>query len=146
MSTISGTSSTTSIQPSTQVTVAQGTGALASTAALLAQESSIVSLIVGSGGMDALGLYNSLATAGAPPDPSTAGSTATSSLDGAIAASLAAATPPQPGQLSSSAAQSGGFDVNANFASALKTDPSLAYTAIADSFAQGIVSTLSVSA
>jgi len=113
---------------------------------------------------DAAGLYNSIAQAGTSTTTSSAGATAAStsgsntevsaqqSLDSAVLSSLSSST--------SSSATSGYYDgtgvlqsatsdsasLTANWASALKANPNLSQVAVADSYAQGIVGTLSVTA
>jgi len=108
---------------------------------------------------DAAGLYNSIAQAGTttPTTPTTAvpaaGTntqvTAQQSLNSAIVSALPNSSSASgfytgSGVLQSTAANNA--TLTANWASALQTNPNLAPTVAADSYAQGIVGTLSVTA
>ena len=157
------TSSTSSpVVASTDPGLAQEASALSTTAGIVATlgTTSTTSGLT----YDAAGLYNSIAQAGTSTTTSSATSASTSgsntavsaqqSLDSAVLSSLSTSTS------SGSSATSGYYNgtgvlqstssdsasLTANWSSALKANPNLSRVAVADSFAQGIVGTLSVTA
>jgi hypothetical protein len=118
---------------------------------------------------DAAGLYNSIAQAGTSTTSSNTGSATNTGSTGSgntSSAAAAAASATQalnssilsslPGSSYSgfydgsgvvqSTSSAGGTNLTANWASALQANPNLAHTVAADSFAQGIIGTLSTTA
>ena len=143
--------------------LAQQASALSTTAGIVATLGSVSSS--DSQVYDAAGLYNSIAQAGTgtntAPSTATSGGTTTStatpasaqtSLDSAILNSLPAAGSTSAntgfysgtGVLQSTSGTS--TNLTANWASALQANPNLSRTVAADSYAQGIIGTLSVTA
>jgi hypothetical protein len=131
-------------------------GGLSQTAVTLASDASVIATLGATSGAtpiyDATGMLNSLIQAGtsAASSPSNASSdfqNAPPSLDQAIVSSLSS-SPTTSGIYTAdgSLQTSSSTDLTSNWASILHTNPQLAATAIADSFDQGIVGTLSSSA
>ncbi len=142
---------------------------LSKTAVTLASDASVIATLGGAAGStpvyDAAGMLNELVQAGssATSSSSTDSSTATTtdstttsstgtqssqeSLDQAIVGSLSS-SPSTSGIYTAggSLQTSSSTDLTSNWATLLQTNPQLATTAIADSFDQGIVGTLSTSA
>lgn len=149
MTTISATSPTSS-QASTSPagTIAQTTnGSLAYDAVSLANDSALVSLLGGGNPFgatyDAAGLFNAIAQAGTP-DAGSATQTSPPSADQQIVDSLS-----QPNSASTGLAAlaatvaTGTIDQTASYATILKHSPAAASTVIAESTAQGIISSIS---
>lgn len=146
--------------------------ALAAQASALSTTSGIVATLgsatgVNTGVYDAAGLYNSIAQAGTSATASTGGSGSSTTGSGNTSSAAAAAASAQQSLNSSilsalpggsysgfydgtgvvqSTSSAGGNNLTANWASALQSNPNLAHTVAADSFAQGIVGTLSTTA
>jgi hypothetical protein len=122
-------------------------GSLAQEAASLANDSALVSML-GAGNpfgatYDAAGLFNVIAQAGTP-NAGNATQASPSSLDQQIVNSLT-----QPNSASTALAAlaatvpAGTIDQNSSYAAILKQSPAEASTVIAESTAQGIISTIS---
>ncbi|HEX7643691.1 MAG TPA: hypothetical protein VF472_15905 [Burkholderiaceae bacterium] len=145
---------------------------LAAQASALSAASGIVATLGSSNGAtaqvyDAAGLYNSIAQAGTSANTSGT-ALSTGSTGGGNASSAAAVADSAQQALNSailstlpggsysgfydgtgvvqSASSAGGLNLTSNWASALQSNPNLARTVAADSFAQGIVGTLSTTA
>jgi hypothetical protein len=155
-SSVTSGSASSPVVPSNDPGLAQQVSALSTTAAVVAtlgSSSSSNTLTY-----DAAGLYNSIAQAGPSTTTTAAATTPASSNTGTTSA--AATTPTTTtastagnsgsgyytgnGVLQSDAAS--GTNLTANWASALKENPTLSSTVSADSLAQGIIGTLSVTA
>jgi len=166
------TSSTSTASP----VVAGGDPGLAAEASALSTTSGIVATLGSTSSTDTqvydgAGLYNSIAQAGTSatvPAASTTGtSTGTSSSTGDTSSAAAAAVSAQQSLNSSilstlpggsysgfydgtgvvqSTSSTSGTNLTSNFASALQANPNLSAVVAADSFAQGIVGTLSTTA
>lgn len=121
-------------------------GVTTANAVALAGDEDLVSLLgVPSGAgatYNAAGLFNSIANAGVAATPATTPA-APQSLDQQLSNAIGA--PASAGPLDALAASqpTGSVDQNANYATILKATPSAASALIADSFNQGIVSTIS---
>ena len=134
MSTITSVTSPATTTPSTYVNPVASSSTyagLSGTASQLGLESSIVANLGGSSSTtplyNAVGLLNSIITAGQPGDSSTAGSNSSStSGTGSVAGTSSS--------------------VNANWASILKANPAEAGTVAADSTIQGILAGISTTA
>jgi hypothetical protein len=150
------TGSASPVVASTDPGLAQQVGALSSTEGIVATLGSAPAI---SQTYNAAGLYNSIAQAGTSTAPAltipTAGSGTSSqveaqqSLDSAVVATLPNSSVNSGFYTGTGVLQSAstdGANLTANWASALKTNPNLANIVAADSYAQGIVGTLSVSA
>ena len=140
---------------STDPGLAQEVGALSTTAGVVATLGTSTS----SDTYDAAGLYNSIAQAGTststtptvtvPSAGSNVQQAAQQSTDSSIVGSLPSSSAASgfytgSGVLQSASTNSATY--TANWASALKANPNLSHVVAADSFAQGIVGTLSVTA
>lgn len=149
MTTISATT-TTPVPASTNPTgtVAQtANGSLAPDAVSLADDSALVSLLGGGNPYgatyDAAGLFNAIAQAGTL-DAGTAAQAAPASVDQQVVDSLT-----QPDAASSTlnalaaTVSTGTIDQTSSYAAILKQTPAAASTVIAESTAQGIISTIS---
>ena len=172
---VSSTGNTSSSSAASPVVTSSDPG-LAAEASALSTTSGIVATLGSNSGTDtqvydAAGLYNSIAQAGT--STSTASTTGTSSTSSttdnttsaaAAAAAAAAATQSLNSSILStlpnsnysdfyngtgvvqSTTSSGGTNLTSNWASALQANPNLSAVVSADSFAQGIVGTLSTTA
>ncbi|MBV8635204.1 MAG: hypothetical protein JO002_11980 [Burkholderiaceae bacterium] len=163
---VTNTANTASTNASSPVVASSDPG-LAAQASALSTTSGIVATLgsasTGTQVYDAAGLYNSIAQAGTS---ATVPATSTSTTGNNTSAAAAAASAQQslnasvlstlPGGSYSgfyngsgvvqSTASAGGTNLTSNFASALQANPNLAHTVAADSFAQGIIGTLSTTA
>ncbi len=164
---------TTSAANTASPVVASNDPGLAAQASALSTTSGIVATLgsasnTGAQVYDAAGLYNSIAQAGTSTaaTSSTGSTTGTSGSGNSTSAAAEAASAQQalnssilstlPGGSYSgfydgtgvvqSTASAGGTDLTSNWASALQTNPNLSRTVAADSFAQGIIGTLSTTA
>ena|GEM_PF-1049874 len=166
VSSTGGTASANSASP----VVAGGDPGLAAQVGALSTDSGVIATLGGSTGSqvyDAAGLYNSIAQAGTSTGTGTSGSTTGSTTTGnttsASAAAAAAAQSLNSSILSSlpggsysgfydgtgvvqSTSSASGTNLTSNWASALKSNPTLSHTVAADSFAQGIIGTISTTA
>lgn len=171
---VSTTANTASTNTSSPVVQSSDPG-LAAQASALSTTSGIVATLGSASGVttgvyDAAGLYNSLAQAGTSATTPTTGATTTSgsttgsSNNSSAAAAVASAQQALNSSLLStlpggsysgfydgtgvvqSTSSAGGTNLTSNWASALQSNPNLAHTVAADSFAQGIVGTLSTTA
>ncbi len=169
---VSSTGNTSSSSAASPVVTSSDPG-LAAEASALSTTSGIVATLGSNSGTDtqvydAAGLYNSIAQAGT--STSTASTTGTSSTSSttdnttSAAAAAAAATQSLNSSILStlpnsnysdfyngtgvvqSTTSSGGTNLTSNWASALQANPNLSAVVSADSFAQGIVGTLSTTA
>jgi hypothetical protein len=173
---VSGTGSTAKTGSSSPVTASGDAGLAAQASALSTISGVVATLGSGTSSpvYDAAGLYNSIAQAGTVTSPGSTsgtgtdntdsgGSTTTGNTTSAAAAAASAAQSLNASILSSlpggsysgfydgsgvvqSTASAGGTNLTSNFASALQANPNLAHTVAADSFAQGIIGTLSTTA
>ncbi|MBV8665932.1 MAG: hypothetical protein JO269_05540 [Burkholderiaceae bacterium] len=134
--------------------LAQQVGALSTTAGVVA---TLGSAPASTQTYDAAGLYNSIAQAGTSTAPAltapaaanaaSAPSVAQQSLNSAIVSSLpnsAVNSGFYTGTGTLQSAEPTGANLTSNWASALQANPNLAHTVAADSYAQGIIGTLSV--
>lgn len=169
VSSTGGTASANSASP----VVAGGDPGLAAQVGALSTDSGVIATLGGSTGSqvyDAAGLYNSIAQAGTSTGTgtsgSTTGSTGSTTAGNTTSASAAAAAAAQslnssilsslPGGSYSgfydgtgvvqSTSSASGTNLTSNWASALKSNPTLSHTVAADSFAQGIIGTISTTA
>jgi hypothetical protein len=155
---------------STSPVIASGDPGLAAQVSALSTDSGVVATLGSSTASqvyDAAGLYNSIAQAGtttsAASGTDSGGSITTGNTTSAAAAAASAAQSLNASILSSlpggsysgfydgsgvvqSTSSVGGTNLTSNFASALQANPNLAHTVAADSFAQGIIGTLSTTA
>lgn len=155
--TVSTGSTASPVVTSTDPGLAQQASALSATAGIVATLGSASTTTTLT--YDAAGLYNSIAQAGTsttttptiavPAAGSNTEIAAQQSLNSAVVATLpnsSTASGYYDGTGVLQSASSGGASLTANWASALKANPNLAQVVAADSYAQGIVGTLSVTA
>ncbi|HEX8956655.1 MAG TPA: hypothetical protein VF798_10285 [Burkholderiaceae bacterium] len=161
---VANTASTTGSSTASPVVQSSDPG-LAAQASALSATSGIVATLGSSNGVtaqvyDAAGLYNSIAQAGTSAAASSTGGGNESSAAAAAASAQqalnSAILSTLPGGSYSgfydgtgvvqSASSAGGVNLTSNWASALQSNPNLSRTVAADSFAQGIIGTLSTTA
>jgi hypothetical protein len=150
-------SSASPVVTSTDPGLAQQASALSTTAGIVA---TLGTAAIDTQTYDAAGLYNSIAQAGTsttttpalavPAAGTNTQVSAEQSLDSSILGTLPATSSVNSGFYSGTgvlqSASSGSASLTANWASALKANPNLSAVVAADSYAQGIVGTLSVTA
>ena len=155
---LNSVASTPTVQPYVPVVSRSSDASLASQATTLSAESAVVASLGGSTGVAVYtpaGLLNSLAQAGTVAEPISVpangsnvdtSQTAQQALDKGVLSSLAS-TPAQSGVYTGAGTlQSLPSSTSSNWADILKAHPSLAGTAIADSFNAGLVGNLQVTA